>query len=468
MGHRLLFTLIVFLTVANLLVWSLLGLEKAYANRVYPGVWVQAQPLSGLTKDQVIDRLKPMHDALLLEQVTLTLGDKQYQPTLADLGYQVNTGAMAEAAIALGRGPTLKQVVLSVLDYRKTKTIPLIYEVDQGKFDNYLNEIGKAHIKEPKNLSLDYQNGEVVTVPAEEGVVLDKQQIREAIQRQVQPGKGATVALSYSHLEPSIREESQVAQAKQELVALLAKPLKLQAEEVTLELTPTTIFSFVYFESNGELSVHLSDDAIRGAVANLAKKVDITPVPKRVSTVNNTLLEEGRDGRELDGPDTLKRIRERLQNKDFETPLILSVKKLERKVVTISPEYQLGRYPDRYIEIDLSAQRLHLLESDAFHRTFLISTGKWDMPTPTGELQIHNHIRTAFSRRYGLFMDYWMAVTPDGAYGLHQLPRWPSGKVEGTSHLGRPVSHGCIRLGPGDAEYLYAWAENGTKVFIHE
>jgi lipoprotein-anchoring transpeptidase ErfK/SrfK len=54
-----------------------------------------------------------------------------------------------------------------------------------------------------------------------------------------------------------------------------------------------------------------------------------------------------------------------------------------------------------------------------------------------------------------------------GSFGLHELPIWPNGYREGQDHLGIPVSHGCIRLGVGPAQFLYNWAEVGTPVIIY-
>lgn len=474
MSHRSLFITILFLTVANFLVWGLLGFERAYAHRVYPGVWVQAQPLAGLTRDQSIDRLEPINKAMLLQKVTLNLADKQYQPTLEELGYRVDTAAMADAAIQLGRGTDLQKIILSVLDYRKTKSIPLVYEIDQGKFDSYLNTISQDVAKEPKDLSLDYKDGSIIITPAEDGVILDREKLREAIQREVRPGQTATIALDFTKTSPKIREESQIIEAKEQLVKLLSQPLTLQAEEVTVTWTPTDIYKFVYFENqDNKLTTKINQEKVRDAIAQLAKKVDVKAVAKQVNAVNNNVIHEGQDGRQLNAPDSIKRVMERLNSADTEAPVVLKVDKVDRTITAISPEFQTGRYAGRYIEVDLSAQRMHLLEGDQYHRTFIISTGSWSTPTPIGEFKIMNHIKTAWSKRYGLYMPYWMGIkTADtqfyDGYGIHGLPYWPNGAREGESHLGRPVSHGCIRLGADDIVYLYEWAQNETPVVIHQ
>lgn len=125
----------------------------------------------------------------------------------------------------------------------------------------------------------------------------------------------------------------------------------------------------------------------------------------------------------------------------------------------------------RYIEIDLAKQRLSVFRLGRKLGEYRVSTGKWSMPTPTGTFTTRNKIRTAYSRRYRLYMDYWMAITPDGAYGIHALPYWVlkngTRVYEGTDHLGTPVSHGCIRLHPSAAKTVYDWASIGTTVIIH-
>lgn len=469
MWHRVLIISIIFLATANFLVWSILGLGKAYAARVYPGIWVDTQPLAGLTKEQVIDRLKPINEAALRGQVSLVVKDKEYKPTLAQLGYQIDTTAMATAALETGRSISWQGILQSLIDYRTRGSIPVIYSVDQTKFDSYLGEIGKDVAKEPHDLSFDYKDGQIVTIPASQGVNLDKEELRSAIMRKVKPGTLPRIELDYHEVQPTISNESQADEAKTQLSKLLSGNLTVQAEEVKVVIEPPKIFQVVYFEPEaGQLKLKINEDKVRELVGTIAKKVDIKPVNKEISGIDGSTMTEGSDGRELNAPDATKRITERLQNADYSSPVVLAVSKIDHKTITVTPEYQTGRFPGRYIEIDLSAQRMHLIEGNNYHQTFIISSGKWDKPTPIGEFEVHNHVPTAFSRRYGLYMPFWMAITNDGGYGIHQLPYWPGGRVEGISHLGRPVSHGCIRLGPGDAEYVYNWAENGTKVVIHE
>jgi hypothetical protein len=117
------------------------------------------------------------------------------------------------------------------------------------------------------------------------------------------------------------------------------------------------------------------------------------------------------------------------------------------------------------IEINLQDQKLRYLVDGRVWKEFPVSSGKASMPTPTGTYKIINKVQKAWSKAYGLWMPYWLGLDK-GQFGIHELPVWPSGYREGENHLGTPVSHGCVRLGVGPAQYIYERAAVGTEVTI--
>ena len=121
----------------------------------------------------------------------------------------------------------------------------------------------------------------------------------------------------------------------------------------------------------------------------------------------------------------------------------------------------------RYIDINLSGQILSVFEDGKLLDSYLVSTGKKGMETPRGTHAIISKCSRVWSKKYGLFLAYWMAITPRGSFGIHELPESPDGDKEGANDLGMPVSHGCIRLGIGPAERVYNWAEIGTPVVVY-
>jgi hypothetical protein len=117
------------------------------------------------------------------------------------------------------------------------------------------------------------------------------------------------------------------------------------------------------------------------------------------------------------------------------------------------------------ILITLSKQEMQQRLEGVPVAVYTVSTGKAHMTTPTGTFSILSKNPRAWSKASKLWMPWWMAFTTKG-HGIHELPEWPGGKKEGADHLGKPVSHGCVRLGIGPSKILYDWAPIGTKVTI--
>jgi lipoprotein-anchoring transpeptidase ErfK/SrfK len=130
-------------------------------------------------------------------------------------------------------------------------------------------------------------------------------------------------------------------------------------------------------------------------------------------------------------------------------------------------KYTAAKKPTgKYINIDIKHQILSIFEDGKIIDAYMISSGKRGMDTPTGEYSILEKRVRPWSKKYALFMPWFMLFTRQG-HGIHELPEWPGGYKEGANHLGIPVSHGCVRLGIGPAQRVYEWAEVGTPIIIH-
>lgn len=138
--------------------------------------------------------------------------------------------------------------------------------------------------------------------------------------------------------------------------------------------------------------------------------------------------------------------------------------RLQEAMIYAQPQILTGKY----IDVSLTYQNIVIFQDGKPLKAFLISSGIKGLYTPIGTFKIENKHPRAWSKKYGLWMPYWMAFLPSGEMGIHELPEWPGGYKEGANHLGTPASHGCIRLGIGSAKEIYDWAEIGTPVVIHK
>ena len=99
------------------------------------------------------------------------------------------------------------------------------------------------------------------------------------------------------------------------------------------------------------------------------------------------------------------------------------------------------------VTIDKSAQRLSVAVDGSTPFEWPVSTARWGYRTPNGTYRPERLERKWFSRKYDWSpMPY--SIFFDGGYAIH-------GSYE-ISHLGRPASHGCVRLHPENAAILFA------------
>lgn len=115
----------------------------------------------------------------------------------------------------------------------------------------------------------------------------------------------------------------------------------------------------------------------------------------------------------------------------------------------------------RWIDVDLSEQRLTAYEASTAVRTTLVSTGLPGTPTPVGQFRIW--IKFRYDDMAG--DDYYIEDVPyvmyfHEGYGLHGVT-WHG-------NFGHPMSHGCVNLPSSETEWLFNWAEIGTLVNVHE
>lgn len=126
---------------------------------------------------------------------------------------------------------------------------------------------------------------------------------------------------------------------------------------------------------------------------------------------------------------------------------------------------------ERNLEVELGTQTMHAKVGDHKVWSFTISSGAAETPTPTGTYSILNKQELRIGGAYPHYrMPYWQGWRTDG-YGLHALPYLETDGgafwQEALDHIGIPVSHGCVRQLPDEAEELYRFTDIGTSLYIH-
>lgn len=111
-------------------------------------------------------------------------------------------------------------------------------------------------------------------------------------------------------------------------------------------------------------------------------------------------------------------------------------------------------------KVDLSQQRMVVYVRGEQKYTWPVSTGRQGWPTPTGKFRPWTMYRNYYEKAWNAHLPYLVAV--HGGVAIHG--------TNATHKLGRPASHGCIRLSMGNASRFYGLVKRhglrNTRVVI--
>lgn len=125
---------------------------------------------------------------------------------------------------------------------------------------------------------------------------------------------------------------------------------------------------------------------------------------------------------------------------------------------------------EKSFKADLSDQLITLYVGEDAVRTFPMSSGAYNTPTPIGTYTITEMQELRIGGTWPHYrMPNWMRFTGWG-HGIHALPYLETDGgsfwYEALSNIGTPVSHGCIRTLPDDSDLIYDFGEMGMDITI--
>lgn len=113
------------------------------------------------------------------------------------------------------------------------------------------------------------------------------------------------------------------------------------------------------------------------------------------------------------------------------------------------------------VRIDISSQTMSVSVNGWHYASWRVSTARRGYWTPRGAFRPYMLKRMHYSRKY------------DNSPMPHSIFFLGGYAIHGTGYLrslGRPASHGCIRLAPGNAARLYSlvqqYGKGGTRIVI--
>lgn len=141
---------------------------------------------------------------------------------------------------------------------------------------------------------------------------------------------------------------------------------------------------------------------------------------------------------------------------------------VKARVVVVDTQKPAGVEKDRWINIDLYNQTMAVYEKGRLIFAALIATGSGELYSDPGVYQVYEKFETHTMQ--GSYKSdrsdfYFLQSVPwslyyNNAQAIHGI-YWPT-------TLGFKQSHGCVNMFPGDAHWVYNWADVGDYVYVHD
>lgn len=114
----------------------------------------------------------------------------------------------------------------------------------------------------------------------------------------------------------------------------------------------------------------------------------------------------------------------------------------------------------RWIDVDLGEQRLTAYDGASPIKSFVVSTGTWRHPTVTGQFRVYVKLTATTMAGPGYYL-------PGVPYTMYFYRGYALHGTYWHNNFGTPMSHGCVNLETGDAEWVFDFARVGTLVNVH-
>jgi hypothetical protein len=158
------------------------------------------------------------------------------------------------------------------------------------------------------------------------------------------------------------------------------------------------------------------------------------------------------------------------------------IQKLQKQLDKFTPQ-------GAYLVINTNENEFSLYSKGKLIRSGICSTGKyelleakegkWIFKTPRGVRKVLNkQTQPVWTKPDWAFIEEGLPIPPPGhssridkyALGEYKLDLGQGYMVHGTLYqrlLGKPVTHGCVRMGDEDLEEVYATMSAGSNVYIY-
>jgi lipoprotein-anchoring transpeptidase ErfK/SrfK len=415
----------------------------------FPRTLLAGHDIGLKTKQNINSYLTAMYET----PIRLTIQDHTYDITYERMGIYIDM----DHAMEIIYEPNTRGVIRSMNDfvrqtfYPRKITIPLSFSQE---FYDFVDKINQDTTAGTDIIHLDQDNKQATLYEASTRYRVDSEEVKQILQNNFGTQQSIVTipaVISTNTLHP------QIDAINSKLQSVYANPINIIINiKGANHFIPLSSESLKYYSSaavsvaSDSITVSMNEETFKPALTQALAAFDPT-------LNNDTIYQKVYTG-------LTNSLQMRTRGHDVDSV----------KVNVDSGPNSDGSIAARYIEVDISQQKLFTFDKGSLVKTYRVSTGK-DYPTPVGRFEILNKTGLGFSNIYDVWMPYWMGFSYSkelhAYFGIHELPYYYSGtdKIQRPrDFIGQPNTGGCVALDIGDSKEVYQFADIGTPVVIYQ
>jgi lipoprotein-anchoring transpeptidase ErfK/SrfK len=419
---------------------------------IAPGTSVAGVPVGGLTPGAAADAVQNQ-----LAGTTVVLAGAPGDPevTGAELGASVDARALADRAY--NEHPMWNPSTWFA------DPASAAVRIDAEVATAALRDAAPELFSDPvyATIAFDPATASFTATPDVPGTGVDVESVRLALQSALAAGSDRVEVEAAPAEVPALTSTASATASVASLNGMLDAAGFYVGAERTVPIDRAVLASWITVEPDGEGSFDITADAgaIQPTVDGLASLVNRPAEDGRVITdsAGDVLREEaaGISGRELGDVSSVA--------SDFATQLSAGNAAFTLPVTEVAPVITTLA---RSIEVNLSQQHAYLIENGAVVDSWPISSGKEGFASSTGNFRITAKLTSQNMGNRDLTKEPYY-FTPDVPWVMYYNGDEALHGAYWHNNFGNVMSHGCINMPVGSAEYAYAWAPMGTEVWVH-
>ncbi len=292
----------------------LIGFEVVYADRIYPGVYVEKTDLSGLTITEASQKLAEALPYTYEGRLVLTYGDQSWEKRPIDLGYVVEPTNSAKKALEVGRGAGYPEKLIEQGQawFQGVQISPAAY-YDERIAQIFLQNIAQGIDQPTIEASLALEGSDVIVKSGQVGLEVDIQgtlaQIAPALMRM----EDAVIPLIVKETPPAILDVGPQAEMARQILSedLVLTDPDAEDDAGTWTIAPQELASMLIItrsessaEGESSYQIDLNQDLFEIYLESIKPGLSVAPINARFIFNDDTsqleVIESATIGRELD------------------------------------------------------------------------------------------------------------------------------------------------------------------------